>query len=490
MQENWILWHNQPWGCHLEGHKVVTSEEMARIEKGGDHEKFMETAGRRVAEKTIEFIEAHHLPKQVTLLIGKGNNGGDAYAAGLWLLEEGYQVTALSLYDDVSPLNQKFREKYRKKRGRFGGEMKGVIIDGLLGTGFKGKVEKKMASIIKQANDSGLPIIAIDIPSGLSGTTGEVGGIAIIATETVALGLPKIGFFIHEGWKYVGKLHVADFGLSREAIAAADAVAYLPKRLELPKVERVRHKYQAGYVVGYAGSKALSGAAKMTGFSALKAGAGIVRIFHPEDIGPAPLELICNDWNPKAWKEALKKANAVFIGPGLGPCKEWLKKHLKEIKQPCVIDADALLPDVAYPKKAVLTPHRGEVLRLLDLKNAPKDEELFAKVIRFCESKKVYVVLKGAPTVIFGPKHKPIFIPRGDPGMASAGTGDVLTGMIAGLLAQGCDPYEAALLGATLHAIAGEFAASALTSYCLTATDLIDFMPVAFQDVLLGHDIV
>lgn len=473
----------------MEGHKVVTAEEMARIEKGGDHEAFMETAGRRVAECAIEFIESHGYPKQITLLVGKGNNGGDAYAAGLWLLDEGYQVTAYALYEDVSPLNQKFREKYRKKRGRFGEELKGLIIDGLLGTGFKGKVDKKLAAAIQKANDSGLPIIAIDIPSGLNGTTGEA-GTAIVATETVTLGLPKIGLFIQGGWKYVGKLHVEGFGLPKEAIAEAEAVAYLPKRLELPKVERIRHKYQAGYVIGYAGSKAFSGAAKLSGFAALKAGAGIVRVFSPEDIGPGPLELICNDWDPKVWKEEIKRAKAVFVGPGLGPCKEWLKKHLKEIKCPCVIDADALLPDIAYPKGAVLTPHRGEVLRLLGLKAAPRDEELFAKVIKFCERKKVYVVLKGAPTVIFGPKHKPIFVPRGDPGMATAGTGDVLTGMIAGVMAQGCDPYEAALLAVTLHAIAGEYAGDELTSYCMTATDLIHFMPDAFKELLLSPDIV
>lgn len=474
----------------MEGIKVVSAEEMARIEQKGDHERYMAEAGRKVAEVVMLYVKEHDLPKQVTLLVGKGNNGGDAYAAGAWLLEEGYKVHAYALYDEVSPLNRKFRESFRKKRGRFEDKLEGLLLDGLLGTGLKGKVEKKMAALIEMANGSGLPIIAIDIPSGLHGTTGEVGGVAIVANETVGLGLPKIGYFTHRGWNYVGKFRLADFGLPKEAIAEAEAIAYLPKILELPTILRTRNKYQAGYVMGYAGSKAYSGAAKMAGLAALRAGSGIVRIFHPEEIGPTPLELICNHWSEREWTETLKRANSVFIGPGLGSAKEWLKDHLRGIKQPCVIDADALLPDVIYPKRAILTPHRGEVLRLLGLKKAPREEELFAKVIKYCVLRNVYVVLKGAPTFIFGPKHKPLIVPRGDPGMATAGSGDVLTGVIAALLAQGCEPYEGAVLGVTLHAIAGEMAAMQKSSYCMIASDIIESMPAAFQSLIQGRGIV
>lgn len=469
----------------MEGIKVVSAEEMVRIEEGGDPERYMEMAGRKVAEAAIRYIEAHRLSKKITLLVGKGNNGGDAYAAGVWLLEEGYHVQAYALYEEVSPLNRKFRERFRKRQGRFEKGFEGLILDGLLGTGFKGKLEKQMAAVIQEANASNLPILAIDIPSGLNGTTGEVGEVAIVAAQTIALGFAKIGFFIQQGWNHVGELSIADFGLSKERVAEAEAIAYLPLCLELPKIARIRHKYQAGYVIGYAGSKCFPGAAKMAGFAALKGGAGIVRIFCPEEIGPAPLELICHVWDVKAWEKELVKANAVFIGPGLTEsATPWLNKHLKKIKKPCVIDADALLPHLNYPKRSILTPHRGEVLRLLRLKTAPKDEELFAQIIRFCERKAVYLVLKGSPTIVFGPKHKPIIIPRGDPGMATAGTGDILTGLIAALLSQACEPYEAAVLGATLHAIAGEMAAKKKTSYCMTATDLFEFMPDAFQAVM------
>jgi NAD(P)H-hydrate epimerase len=472
----------------MQEHKVVTAEEMSSLEKGGDLSLYMQTAGLKIAECVIEYIEERHLPKKVTLLVGKGNNGGDAYAAGLWLLGEGYNVKAIALYEEVSPLNRAFREKFQKKRGKFTGELEGLIVDGLLGTGLKGKPEKRIAEWIEKANNSALPIIAIDIPSGLNGTTGE--GEAIFANVTVALGFAKMGFFLRNGWNYVGKLVIADFGLPPEKIAEAEPIAYLPKHLELPKLIRNRHKYQAGYVVGYAGSSGLTGAAKLTGFAALKAGAGIVRLYHPDKMESAPWELICNEWDLKCWQKNVKKANSIFVGPGLGPCRDWLKKHLKEIQKPCVIDADALLPKMNYPKGAILTPHRGEALRLLGLEKAPREEEFFAALMKFCARKQLVIVLKGAPTFIFAPKHKPFIIPRGDPGMATAGAGDVLTGIIAAMLAQGCEGLRAAILGVSLHAIAGEMAAKELTSYCLTATDLIDFMPAAFATVLQGHDIV
>ena len=181
----------------MEGIKVVSAEEMVRLEQGGDPERYMAEAGRRVAEAVIGFVETHRLAKQATLLVGKGNNGGDAYAAGIWLLGEGYRVHAYALYEKGGALNERFRDDFRKKGGRFAEGLEGVIVDGLLGTGLKGKVEKKMAGVMAEANGSGLPIFSIDIPSGLHGTSGDVGGIAICATETVALGLPKIGFFIN-----------------------------------------------------------------------------------------------------------------------------------------------------------------------------------------------------------------------------------------------------------------------------------------------------
>jgi NAD(P)H-hydrate epimerase len=350
-----------------------------------------------------------------------------------------------------------------------------------------------MEALINLANQSGLPIIAIDIPSGVNGNSGEVESVAIEAAMTVALGLPKIGLFLKDGWEFTGELRLVDFGLPKKAIAKAKAFFYLPNHLRLPKIVRNRHKYQAGYVIGFGGSKKFPGAAQLSGLAALRAGAGIVRLFTPEKIEEGALELIIDVWNQKEWEEALLKAKAVFVGPGLGRSKKverFLKLKLPKIKLPCVIDADALLANIDYPKMAVLTPHRGEMLRLLNLKRAPHEEELFEKVARYCKSQEVVIVLKGAPTFVFSPHSKPFIIPRGDPGMATAGSGDVLTGMIGALLAQGGSSLEAAILGAVLHGIAGELAAKEKTSYSLIASDLVEFMPAAFAALMKSGDIV
>lgn len=473
----------------IEGIKVVTAQEMARIEKGETgHEKFMEEAGRKVAWVAMEWIEKQGLPKRVTLLVGTGNNGGDAYAAGACLLEEHFHVEAIPIEGTCSPLNQKFRELFFKKGGKVGQKLQGLLLDGLLGTGFRGKVEGEIAKWIERANASELPILAIDIPSGLNGTTGEASPIAIQASATIALGLPKIGFFLRDGWNHLGQLRIADFGLSAEALASAEAIAYLPLQLKLPKIVRNRHKYEAGFCVGFGGSKIYSGAPKLAGLAALKSGAGIVKLFHPEEIGPVPLELISIPWRKKIWEEALQKAGAAFLGPGLGRSKKtenWLKKELKRVQVPCVIDAEALLPSLAFPAHSILTPHRGEACRLLGIKGA-KEEALLAQVTRFSEKRNVTVVLKGAPTFVFSPHSKPVIIPFGDPGMATAGSGDVLTGILCSLLAQKCSLQEAAVLGTVLHGLAGQIAAQHRTSYCMTAQDLIEFMPAAVQSVLRG----
>jgi len=469
--------------------KVVSVSEMTRIEglSRGSEEIFMGSAGREVARAVAEYVEGHGLAKQVTLLAGKGNNGGDAYAAGIFLLDAGFHVHAYSLYDEGSSLNCLYRERFKKKGGQFVERLEGVLVDGLLGTGFRGEIETKLASFIAEINESGLPVISIDIPSGVNGTTGEVLGIAVIADETVTLGLPKMGLFLRDGWNHVGNLRVADFGLPQESIDAAEPLAYLPKHLDLPRIVRNRHKYQAGYVVGMGGSKEMPGSVKLAGLAALKAGAGIVRLFHLEEIGPVANELISVDWDAKEWKRGVEKAQAIFVGPGIGKSRKmraWLKKYLKTIKQHCVIDADALLPGLSFPKKAVLTPHKGEVLRLLELSEAPGDEELFAKVILFCNRNDLVLVLKGAPTFVFAPHRGPVIIPYGDPGMATAGSGDVLTGVISALLAQGCSALQASVLGAALHGIAGEWAAREKTSYSITASDLIEFLPSAFHSLL------
>ena len=477
--------------------KVLTAEETSQIEKsaiaaGSNPEMFMLEAGKKVALQAKHWIAQTNSPKRIALLIGKGNNGGDAWAAGAWLLEEGYDVSAYPIYDpsECTPLNQKMMHLFMQKKGviekhlRF--EEQSLILDGLLGTGFKGKLDPKIAHAIDSANLSKKPILAIDIPSGLDGTSGEIRGTAIQAAETIALGSAKSGFFLRDGWNCVGKLKVEDFGLPSECLDKAECFAWIPSEAALnellPPIVRNRHKYQAGYVLGFGGSKKLPGAIKLSGMSALRTGSGIVRIFSQEEIGEIPLELIFNSWNEKEWETELERAQAVFVGPGLGHSKEaaaWLKQILPSIDKKCVVDADALHSKQKFPKDAILTPHKGEALRLLNLNEIPSDIELIDRCQSFCAKENVILVLKGAPTYVLSEKYR-VVIPYGDPGMATAGSGDVLTGILAFLLSQGMEPFRAAILGASLHGMAGEAVSAERGSYGMIASDLIAYLHQAF----------
>jgi NAD(P)H-hydrate epimerase len=195
--------------------------------------------------------------------------------------------------------------------------------------------------------------------------------------------------------------------------------------------------------------------------------------------------LISQKWDQKSWNQELKRASALFLGPGIGKTpnsQKFLKKELARIDLPVVVDADAIQKGIVYPSSAILTPHRGEVLRLLGITKEILEEDLLARCQKWVNHTKCILVLKGAPTWIFSKDRLPVIIPRGDPGMAKAGTGDVLTGIIAALLAQKMKGLDAAILGVSLHALAGEIAADQKTSYCMIANDLIDYLPHAVME--------
>lgn len=482
----------------LDGMKVVRAGEMARIEKasieaGASDEGYMLKAGEGIAARVESFVSEKELEKTVTLLVGKGNNGGDAFVAGTFLLNRGFHVEAFQVVPlkEASPLCQKHGKDFKgKMQEAF--EPKGVILDGLLGTGFQGTVEGKLQEVIEKANQSKLPILAIDIPSGVNGNTGEA-RVAINASETIYLGMAKRGFFVGRGYNHVGKLHPVDFGMEQKYLKEAEGVGYLINEKALPSLlpplQRDRHKYQAGYVIAIAGSPGMPGAAMLSCLAALRTGAGIVRLFHPEgmekELAPSALELIRTPYKwggDSAILEEGKRAKGCLIGPGVGKGEEmhtFLQGIVSKLHVPMVIDADALYHIKVFPKGAILTPHHKEMLHLL---GADTIEHEACQT--FADQSEVTVVLKGAPTWIFHPKRLPLIVPKGDPGMATAGTGDVLTGMIAALLAQGVQGRDAAALGVYLHGEAGEIAAHEKTSYDMIASDLIEALPSAFQTLL------
>lgn len=501
--------------------KIISSQDMRLLEErayndGLSDSDFMEEAGSGIALFIHDFVELHALNHSIHLLCGKGNNAGDAYVAGIHLLHLDYDVIAYQLFpiDDCSSLCQASYRRFLDEGGRVLRIEKaedlslpsgGVLVDGILGTGFSGTVKEPLASVIQLMNRSGLPIISVDIPSGLNGTTGlaQENGTSVVAFETAFLGLPKTGFFLNQGWESVGKLRYVDFGLPRKYIEESTAEMIMLTREDviplLPKLKRSRHKYEAGEVIGLAGSPGMPGAALLSTSAALHAGAGIVRLLHPKgmeaQLAPSIPELIKVPYSFDSFPEVLALMNhaaAVFIGPGLGRSEETfrlLSKLLPEILVPCVIDADALAflatPEgnaITLPDRTLLTPHRGEMQKLLGIDKSQSTITLdYLKQCReYAAKREVTLILKGGPTFILQ-GNEPIYVcPRGDPGMATAGSGDVLTGLLAGLMAQKRSPLQAALLGTYVHGTAGEYAASELSSYCMTASDILYHFPEGF----------
>jgi NAD(P)H-hydrate epimerase len=493
--------------------KVVSPKQMSRIESqayrdGASEADFMEEAGSGVALVVHDYAERKDVDRMVILLCGKGNNAGDAYVSGIHLLHLDYEVFALQVapLEECSPLCKRNHERFIEEGGRSVETLAefpstGLIVDGLFGTGFRGDLKEPYLSVISLANESKLPIIAVDIPSGLNGETGEVEGEAIVAVETAFLGLPKTGFFFGQGWNHVGKLRYVDFGLGRDYIAEAEEeLIMLTKDLVkplLPPIKRNRHKYQAGYVVGLSGSPGMPGAALLSSTAALRGGAGMVKLIHPDgmqnELSVSPYELIKVpyqlDHDAKPLIDLMNRASATFVGPGMGltpSTRRLLHEVLPNLQKPCVIDADALTilseEEIALPKNSVLTPHLGEMVRLLKVETAPPlSKEFLETCYSFAMRKQVTLVLKGGPSFIFHPDYPMTVNSTGDPGMATAGSGDVLTGLIASLLSQGMMPYHAALTGVFLHGLAGEHAADEMTSRGVIASDIINRFPEAFK---------
>jgi NAD(P)H-hydrate epimerase len=482
---------------------ILTPNEMKEAEqksflKGFSEKAYVEKAGEAIGAFVHHFVKKYALTKKVTLLCGKGNNAADAFFAGIVLLKAGYKVEAMIAMplESGTPLCFSLSEEFKKEGGVFLNEMPffddGVILDGLFGTGFKGSIEEPFKSIIEAANHSSLPILSIDIPSGLNGETGEVKTVAIEAKETYALGCPKLGLFLRKGWNHTGTIHVIDFGLDKKFLPHPKYKMTTEEEAidMLPPLKRDRHKYEAGHVVAFAGSKEMRGAANLSTFSAIRGGAGLVHLlaFKETSFDLKPEVMLRFFETAEEALELMEKADAVFIGPGISKeerVKTLLKTLFSKTETPLVIDADALTliaeEKLAIPKGAILTPHHGEMGALLG-KKLPR--ELSEKEIHLCQAftdkHEITLVLKGAPTLIFHPKSVPTFNPTGCPGMATAGSGDVLTGLIAALLAQKCPPKEAATLGCYLHGLAGQHAEEALGPYSMIASDIINHFPQSF----------
>ena len=505
--------------------KVVTASEMREIDEktieeyGLSGDVLMERAGAAVAQKVKELFS----PKKTIVLAGQGNNGGDGVVVARELYNSGWNAKLIVLFDEdkLSP-DCAGRLKTARKFGvpvefRSSIDEKdthgAIIVDAIFGTGLKKPVTGAVAGVIDFLNKSGSPVVSVDIPSGISSDTGEALGRAIKADHTVTFGLPKRGHYLHPGAGHTGALHVTGIGFPKQLLESESISCRTVEKedIVIPERPAYSHKGDYGHVLLVAGSKGKTGAALMAAKSCLRAGAGLVTLAVPESLMTVFQARVTEEMtlslpetkggglSPKAADRILKfieeKADVLAIGPGIGVSKETgrlVAEVLMNSDVPAVIDADAIsVLKKADLKKAkapfVLTPHPGEMARLLGVKPTDIERDRIGSAYSFMKDfPRSALVLKGAPTVTSGGGGVWINT-TGNPGMAKAGTGDVLTGMIAALLAQKLSPLASGITGAYLHGLCGDIAASEGVRpparkglHSVLASDLIETLPAAF----------
>ena len=442
------------------------------------------TLMKRAGEAALRYLRTRWpMAHRIVIVCGRGNNAGDGYVLARFAHAAGLTVTVLS----ASPPQQlrgdarRAYEDFKASGGAahdFAAEQLAageVIVDALLGTGLKGGVHAELAQVIRAINSSGRPVFALDVPSGLDGDAGVALGEAVRAEATVTFVGLKTGLLVGEGPEYAGTVFFDDLELA--AAPPAHPAPRLTRIIEaeihaaLPRRARSANKGNFGRVLIVGSGGGMPGAARLAGEACLRVGAGLTTVaVAPENVASIAAgrpELICLPLSGEAvLAEALGHADVIAVGPGLGR-SPWARAALNTVLasgKPLVIDADALnllAESAGAPAREdwILTPHPGEAGRLLGLSAKEIQRDRLAALDRLLERFRGTIVLKGAGTLVGAPGRTPGVCERGNPGMATAGTGDVLTGAIAGVLAQCHDPWIAARVGVLVHAMAGDAAA-------------------------------
>ncbi|MEI9477068.1 MAG: NAD(P)H-hydrate dehydratase [Deltaproteobacteria bacterium] len=512
--------------------KVATAEQMQELDRKTIETYripgivLMENAGRGTAEAISAFFPDLQRRK-VAIFAGKGNNGGDGFVIARYLLNRQVAVKIYLLADpnvlrgdaevnfqafkrmkgEVIPVPSSMEfQKVKKDLERFD-----LIIDGIFGTGLDAEVRGYYREVINHLNALQKPLVAVDIPSGLDANTGKPLGTAIRATLTVTFGLPKAGHLISPGIDYVGHLRVIDISIPRILIEEEKIHTHLLEEEEIRRWLSVprradTHKGDYGHLLVLAGSVGKTGAAAMVCEAALRMGAGRVTLGIPKSLNPImemKLTEVMTEPLPETPKQTLslkafdsilrlcEDKKAVVIGPGIGTAKDTqalILKLVKALKLPVILDADGLTALATQPKSLpstnrslVLTHHPGEMARLLQSTPKEVQEDRIGISRNFAQTRHLYLVMKGHRTLIATPQGEIFINPTGNPGMASGGTGDVLTGMIGGLICQGMDILPSLQVSVFLHGLAGDRVASEKGEKSLVATDIIHNLPVVLQ---------
>lgn len=513
--------------------KVATASEMREIDNIAIHEYgipgtvLMENAGVAVIRR-LESIWESLADRRFCVLAGKGNNGGDGYVIARHLANQGAKVKVFLLGQKVdikgdARINLDIIEKMGLDiieivsdrdwdKVKVAAAFSDCLVDALLGTGFRGEVNGDMAHIINIMNAAGKPVMAVDIPSGVDADTGRICGTAVQATYTVTFGLPKPGLFLYPGAECAGEITVADIGIPTDVVSRKhikqNIIMASTVRGILPRRSPAAHKGLNGRTLVIAGSRGLSGAAAMAAEGALRAGAGLVTLSAPgslqsvlavklTEVMTKPLaETETGGISREAASEMINLASGsdvLAIGPGLGRHEETaaaVREVITAAECPLVVDADALNALVGYTNLLaecaalpVLTPHPGEMARLTNLTVEAINADRVGVARQAASDWGSIVVLKGARTVVAFPDGEVYINTTGNAGMATGGTGDVLTGVIAGLVAQGMSSHDAAVAGVYVHGLAGDIAAQG-GMVGMTAMDVLKAVPAALYGIL------
>lgn len=517
--------------------KTVTSTQMREFDRltiedlGVPGEVLMDRAGRGVADVVREIISfsgiSRGLDPKVLLVAGSGNNGGDAFVAARYLNEHGFDVELLLAAGEgkvrgdalvqldrmkatgVEPVNMTDESSWKTRTGQYDpGSV--IVVDGVLGTGISGPVKGAAAHAVRFINQvgAGNPVVSIDVPSGMNADTGMADGDAVVADYTVTMGFPKRGLLL--GTENVGSVKVLDIGIPHNLLDGIRADLELNAEREIAGMMRRRghcsHKGIYGHVLIVGGAPGYSGAVGMAAMSALRSGAGLVTVLAPASIagvvaGMVPEAMVhpgddtesgsLSDDCLELWGMDLRSFDAILIGPGMTTHEDsarLVRQIVSGDRGPIVVDADALNvcageTGVLSNKDVILTPHPGEMARLLGISVDKVQEDRVAAARSLAEKTGAVTVLKGAGTVVLAPGMAPMINMTGNPGMATGGSGDVLGGLMAGLVAQGMELADAARAAVYIHGRAGDIAALVNSQAAMITSDIIRMFPPVFLEL-------
>ncbi len=511
--------------------KIATAQQMKNIDRRAIREfgipgpVLMENAASAIMAEMDKFFDGL-AGVRVGIICGKGNNGGDGLALARRLVIRGIpvRVALLAAYGAVTgeaKINLSILRKMDVELIQNAGERSladvlawsDVLVDAMLGVGLSSPLKGMYARAVNMMNASGRPVVAVDIPTGIDADSGAVMGAAINADLTVTMALLKRGLVLYPGARHAGVVRVADIGIPSEVVEREKISLGLLDRGSawgvIPGRKSDAHKGDCGHLMVIAGSPGKSGAAIMTAKGALRTGPGLVSVATPNNLVPVVqaqiAEAMCvpsaesmeGTLGMGSGAELLKAAvgmSAVAIGPGLSTHFETaqvVRDLVQRLTIPLVIDADGLNAlaghtDILKRAKApvILTPHPGEMGRLLGITSVDVQKDRITIASGFAMKYKVLLVLKGAGTVVAMPDGRAFINSTGNPGMATGGTGDALTGMIGGFLAQGLPAEAAARLGVYLHGLAGDLAATEKGEAAMIAGDLIEKIPEAMKKIM------